>query len=464
MAARERLKQQLAEALGAARADHTEIRLQRTWATTIAYRGSRLEAATTAVESGGSVRCLNRGKGWGVASFTGFSQLRAMVSRAHELSLAVPLDAPIRLADIPARQGEFLADLDGDVRDVPLTDKRALLDRLAQEMLSGDRRITDSYCAYQDAVIERWVATSEGVMLYDIRPDVRFTAAAVAREENLMERGVESWAGRIGWRSTSCLEQVARTAGRRAVSLLRAERVRPGTYPVVLDPRAMGAMVHQTIGHLSEADGPTTRPGEEPMLAPGRKLGPEILTIADDGSAVSLAGSFAFDDEGAPTQNTMLVQHGVVVGRLHTRATAARAGVRPSGNARAAGYGESPAARMTNLYVSNGRGTFDELIGGIEFGLYCCDALAGSLQQSRYALTTGYGYLIRDGRLAEMVHPVVLAGDFSEMLRRIDAVAGDFAWSPLATGCSRAGSGPIAVSDGSPHVRFDGLTVVGDAG
>ncbi|MDH5283235.1 MAG: TldD/PmbA family protein [Gemmatimonadota bacterium] len=464
MAARERLKQQLADALRASRADHTEIRLQRTWASTLAWRGSRLEAATTALEVGGTVRCLNRGKGWGTASFTGFGDLRAMVSRAHELSLAVPLDAPIRLAEVPAREADFLADLDGDVRDVPLSDKRALVDRLAQEMLGGDRRLADSYCAYQDAVIERWVATSEGVMLYDIRPDVRFTAAAVAREDNLQGRGVESWAGRVGWRSISRLEQAPRTAGRRAVALLRAERVRPGTYPVVLDPRAMGTLIHQTVGHLSEADGPGAAPGDEPILAPGRRVGPDILTVGDDGSAAGLPGSFAFDDEGAPTQNTLLLQHGVVVGRLHTRATAARAGVRPSGNARAAGYGDSPSARITNLYVSNGRGTLEELIGGIAFGLYCCDALAGSLQQSRYALTTGYGYLIRDGRLAELVQPVVLAGDFTEMLRRVDAVAGDFSWSPLAAGCTRSGSGALAVADGAPHTRFEGLAVVGDAG
>jgi hypothetical protein len=85
--------------------------------------------------------------------------------------------------------------------------------------------------------------------------------------------------------------------------------------------------------------------------------------------------------------------------------------MRPSGNARAATFGDSPSARITNLYVSNGKGSFEDLIGGIEFGLYCCDALAGSLQHSRYALTTGYGHVIRNGRLAELVHPVVLAGD-----------------------------------------------------
>jgi TldD protein len=331
-------------------------------------------------------------------------------------------------------------------------------------MLGGDRRIIDAYCAYQDAVVERWLATSEGVMLYDIRPDIRFSAAAVAREDGLQERGVESWAGRLGWRSITGLEQVARTAGRRAVGQLGAERVRPGAYPVVLDPRAVGTLMHQTLGHLSEADGPHVRPGVDPILAQGARIGPDVLTVGDDGSAAGLPGSLPFDDEGAPTQNTLLVQHGVVIGRLHTRATAARSGVRPSGNARAGGLADTPAARVTNLYVSNGRGSLEELLGGIKFGLYCGDALAGSLQGSRYSLTTGHGHVIRDGRLAEPIRPVVLAGDFTDMLRRIDGVAGDFSWNSSAARCGRGGSGAIPVADGAPHVRFDGLSVVRDSG
>ncbi len=456
------MKNLLADALRGARADYTEIRLERTWATAVAFRGSRLEGATCALEIGGMVRCLNRGRGWGIATFTGADQVRPMVSRAHELSLAVVLDAPIRLAPIPVRTEEHHGDLDGDVRGVALEEKRRLLERLNQEMLASDRRVIDTLASYEDAVTERWVATSDGVMLYDLRPSVRLAAGAVAMEESFLERGFESWAARGGWRSVQSADNLFRTAARRAISLLDAPRVKAGIYPVVLDPRCMGALVHQAIGHLSEADALGDRPELDHLMRAGRRVGSDLLTVGDDGSATSLPGSMPFDDEGAPTQNTLLVQHGVLVGRLHTRETAGRAGVRPTGNARAVSFRSPPAARLTNTYVANGRGTLEDLLRGIGLGLYCCDAMAGEARSGRFTLWAGYGYWIRNGQLAELVKPIALAGDTAETLQRLDAIAGDFRWNQLASGCARGGSGRIPVAEGAPHVRIEGVTIGGE--
>jgi TldD protein len=456
------VKNLLADALRASRADYTEIRLERTWATAIGFRGSRLEGATTALEIGGMVRCLSRGRGWGRASFTGLDQLRSMVARAHELSLAVSLDAPIRLADIPARQADHVADLDGDVRGVSLGEKRLLLERLNQEMLATDRRIVETHATYEDRVTERWIGNSDGLMLYDLRPDVRLAAGAVAREESLLERAFESWSARGGWRAVQNGDHLFRQAARRAVALLTAPRVRAGTYPVVLDPRLAGALVHQTLGHLSEADALQRRPDLDQFMRPGRRVASDLITVGDDGSASSLAGSLAFDDEGAPTQNTLLVQHGVLVGRLHTRETAARAGVRPTGNARASSFRTVPQARLTNTYLANGKGTLDDLLRGIGLGIYCCDAMGGHTNLGRFSITAAWGQLIRDGRLTDLVKPMVLAGDLTETLQRIDAVAGDFRWAHLASGCTRRASGPVSVAEGAPHIRIQAVAVGGD--
>jgi TldD protein len=444
------VKDRLADALRAARADFTEIRLERTWATAVAFRGSRLEGASTAFDLGGMVRCLNHGKGWGVASFTGVDQLPGMVARAHELSLAVPLETPIRLAEIPVRIADHRSDLDGDVREVPLAAKRELLERLNQEMLASDRRIVDARAAYEDRVIERWIGTSAGVLLSDLRPEIRLAAGAVAREDSFLERAFESWSVRGGWRSSQESDQLFRTAARRAVALLSAPRVPPGTYPVVLDPRCIAALLHQILGHLSEADTLADRPDLD------------LLTIGDDGSATSLPGSLVFDDEGTPTQNTLLVQHGVLVGRLHTRETAGRTGTRPTGNARASSFRHRPTARLTNTYVANGQGTLEDLIRPIRHGLYCCDAMGGEVHRGRFTLTTGHGQLIRDGRLAETVRPLVLTGEVTEALQRLDAVAGDFRWNLQATMCRREPSGRLMVADGAPHVRLDAMTIGGE--
>ncbi len=445
----------LADALKSSRADHTEIRLQRRWATAIAFRGSRLEGATTGVEVGGIVRCLNRGRGWGVASFTGVDQARSMVAQAHELSLAVHVEQPVRLADIPIRTADHLADLEGDVREIPLAEKRQLLERLNQEMLGTDRRIVDAHASYEDRVTERWIATSEGLMIHDLRTDVRLAAGAVAREDSFLERAFESWAARGGWRALQDADHLFRTAARRAIALLGAPRMKAGIVPVILDPRAVGALMHQTVGHLGEADGPE-------YLQTGQRVGSDLLTIGDDGSASGLIGSLPFDDEGAPTQNTLLVQHGVLIGRLHTRETAGRAGARPTGNARAGTFRRVPGARLTNTYVANGRGTLDDLIRGIRYGVYLSDAMAGESHLGRFSLTTGWGQLIRDGHLAEMVKPVVISGDLVQTLSRVDAIAGDFRWNHLASDCSRGGCGRVPVSEGAPHLRIDGVAVGGD--
>jgi TldD protein len=456
------MKNLLADALRVSRADYTEVRLERTWASTVAFRGSRLEGAATAVETGGMIRCISRGRGWGVASCTGFDQLPAMVARAHELSLAVIVEVPIRLADIPVRQAESVADLDGDVRGTSLGEKRLLLERLNQEMLATDRRIVDSHASYQDRVTERWIGNSDGLLLYDLRPEVRLAASAVAREEGLLERAFESWSARGGWRAVQGTDHLFRQAARRAVALLTAPRVRAGTYPVVLDPRLAGALVHQTLGHLSEADALARRPDLDQLMRPGTRVASDLVTIGDDGSASSLPGSSAFDDEGAPTQNTLLVQHGVLVGRLHTRETAGRAGVRPTGNARASSFRTLPEARLTNTYLASGRGTMEDLLKGISYGIYCSDAIGGETHLGRFAITAAWGHLIRDGRLTELVKPMVLSGNLAETLQRIDAVGGDFRWAHLASGCSRPGSGPLSVAEGAPHIRIDGASVGGD--
>ena len=116
-----------------------------------------------------------------------------MVARAHELSLAVPLDTPIRLAEIPIRQADHFADLDGDVREIPLSEKRALLERLNQEMLATDRRIVDSLRHLRGPGHRALDRHRRGGCCLRLRPEIRLAAGAVAREESFLERAFESW-------------------------------------------------------------------------------------------------------------------------------------------------------------------------------------------------------------------------------------------------------------------------------
>lgn len=452
---------QLQDALRASRADYCEVRFERATLSSVALRGRQLEGATTVTDAGGIVRVLNHGHAWGVASFGRLSELPSRVALAHELSLATRPTAPIALAPLPTREARDLPTLADDLRGVALDEKRRLLERLHGELFAFDRRVVDARSSYHDVVTERWYANSDGTRVESLHPDVALAALAVARDGGTVERAIASFGARGGWQRTQGHEESFRGAARRAVSLLGAQPIRSGSYPVVLDPAFAGVLAHEAVGHLCEAD-----MADDPAVAaasPGMQLGSERLTVGDDGAAVGVRGSSAFDDEGTPTGNTVLVQNGVVVARLHTRETAARFGERPSGSARASSWRHAPIVRMRNPYIATGSGSLADLLRDIRLGVYVCDAIASQHHGDAYAFTAGHAYMIRDGELAEMVKHVVVAGTVTALLGAIDRVAADFRWHEAGGGCTKWGQGPLPVGEGAPHVRLERAEVRGVA-
>ncbi|PYP40480.1 MAG: hypothetical protein DMD48_03280 [Gemmatimonadetes bacterium] len=248
------LRDRLAAAVKQSRAGYTEIRVERTWSSAVAFRGRRLETATVSEDQGGFVRVLNQGCGWGIASFTSLDELPAMVARANELSRAVRLDEPIRLADTPPEVGDAVLELDGDVRGISLSDKKQLLDRYNGAMLAVSNKIVDTQASYRDEVSEVWYVNSEGTSLYQLRPEVVVSGTAIARRNGTIEKGLESIGLRKGWDSVQGFDDRFRVVAQRAVDLLEAPRVRGGAYPVILDNELAGVFIHEAFGHLSEAD------------------------------------------------------------------------------------------------------------------------------------------------------------------------------------------------------------------
>ena len=456
----------LTAALARSRADYTEIRVERTWSTAVTFRGRRLESATASEDQGGFVRALHAGGGWGVASFTSLDRLEAMVTRAGELSRAVPVDPPIRLADVPPHQADALLDLDGDVRGVPIAEKKRLLEAYNGVMLGVSDRIVDTLAVYRDEVSEYWYVNSQGTRLHELRPEVTLSGTAVARRDGTIEKGLESIGLRRGWKSVQDKAAGFREVAERAVQLLDAPMVQGGTYPVILDPELAGVFIHEAFGHLSEADFVYENPQAREMMTLGRRFGKPVLNVGDNGAASGLRGTLPFDDEGTPTQDTALIRDGILVGRLHSRETAAAMGERPTGNARAISFRHPPIVRMTNTYIAGATGgaSFEDLIGDVKLGVYACGAFGGQTMLENFSFTAAYGRMIRDGRVAELVKDVVLAGNLFQTLDRIDHIAADFRWNQMGGGCGKAGQYPLAVTEGAPHVRIEEALVGGEVG
>jgi TldD protein len=458
------LKDRLTAAVKQSRADYTEIRVERTWSSAVAFRGRRLETATVSEDQGGFVRVLNKGCGWGIASFTSLEELPAMVRRANELSRAVRLDEPIRLADTEPHVADAALDLDGDVRGVSLADKKKLLETYNGAMLAVSSSIVDTQASYRDEVSEVWYANSEGTAIAQLRPEVVVSGTAIGRRNGSIEKGLESIGLRKGWHSVQGFENQFRVVAQRAVDLLDAPRVRGGSYPVILDNELAGVFIHEAFGHLSEADFVYENPQAREMMTLGRRFGKPVLNAGDNGAEHGLRGTLPYDDEGTPTQDTPLIREGILVGRLHSRETAAKLGERPTGNARAISFRHPPIVRMTNTYIAPGKAGvgFPDLIRDIKLGVYACGAFGGQTMLENFSFTAGWGYMIRDGQVAELVKDVVLAGNLFQTLDRIDTIAGDFTWNQMGGGCGKGGQFPLPVTEGAPHVRIEEALIGGD--
>ena len=217
---------------------------------------------------------------------------------------------------------------------------------------------------------------------------------------------------------------------------------------------------HEAFGHLSESDFVYQNPQAQRLMTLGRRFGPDMLTIADDGSIAGLRGSQRYDDEGTPTQRNDLIRDGILVGRLHSRETAAKMGEQPTGNARATGYRYPPIVRMTNTFIEPRDVSFEDMVGDIELGVYACDNVGGQTAMENFSFSAAYGYMIRNGKIAEMVRDVILSGNLFDTLANIEAIGSDFQWTQI--GYCGKGQGGLPVAEGAPHVRVRKVLIGGE--
>jgi len=447
----------ITDALKTSPADYTEIRLEKRESTRIIYRGRRLESVDMSIDQGGIVRCLCAKGGWGMSTFNSLEDLPAHVEQAYQGAKAVVAE-PIELAPIPAVEDYIGVTLERDFRGVPLAEKKALIEGYNAILLSYPL-IVDTTAIYSDAFTRVYYGNSEGTYIEEERPSCGIRLVAIARDGDKVEQAHDGLALPRGFETVVGQEGLAHRIAQRATELISADTVAGGRYTVILNPRLAGVFIHEAFGHLSEADFIYANPQAQKMMVLGRQFGSKILNVADDGSIPGLRGSHRYDDEGTPTGRTDLIKEGVLVGRLHSRETAAKMGEEPTGNARATSYRYPPIVRMTNTFIEPGTTSFEEMISGIDLGIYACDTKGGQTAMENFSFSAAYAYMIRKGEIAEMVKDVVLSGNLFATLAHIDAVGNDFEWLKLGT-CGK-GQGGLPVSMGSPHIRIRDVLIGG---
>jgi TldD protein len=284
--------------------------------------------------------------------------------------------------------------------------------------------------------------------------------AAMAKADGDVQQAALSLGSLGDYAVAEGLHQRVRELAERAVAFLSAPHAKGGPYTVVLDPVLAGVFVHEAFGHLSEADHVYENEKMREIMVLGRRFGEKHLNIVDGAAVPGLRGSYKYDDEGVPSAKTDLIREGVLVGRLHSRETAARMGEKPTGNARALNYTFPPIVRMTNTYIEPQHATFNDIISEIKDGLYVKNWYGGMTSMEMFTFSAGEAYRIENGRVGELLRPVTLTGNLFETLKNLDAVGNDLDMNQ-GGGCGKGGQMPLPVTNGSPHIRIRNCLVGG---
>ena len=380
-----------------------------------------------------TVRAVRAGHGGSVGDSPP-STNRALYSAANPLS-EIDFAAKVKL----------LADIDAYARD---SDPRV---RQVMASLSGE---------WQAVVIMR----QGGVVISDVRPLVRLNVTVMAGEGERMESGSQGVGGRCGYHAYMTPENwqaQVDEALRQALVNLDSRPAPAGEMAVVLGPGWPGILLHEAIGHGLEGDFNRKKTSAFSGLMGERVAAPGV-TVVDDGTLAARRGSLTIDDEGTPTQRTVLIEDGILVGYLHDRQNARLMDMAPTGNGRRQSYAHAPMPRMTNTFMEAGGQSPDEIIASVKHGLYAVNFGGGQVDitSGKFVFSASEAYLIENGRLGAPVKGASLIGNGPDVLTRVKAVGNDMALDPGIGTCGKNGQG-VPVGVGLPTLLIDGLTVGG---
>jgi TldD protein len=444
------IAQSLATEVKKHHADYLEVRLEESQTSHITYRGKNLDSIGRATAGGGNVRALVKG-GWGFTSFNSFEGLPGRIDQAVAQARAAG-SSESRLAEVAPVNDSLSSGVTQDPVAIPLADKKRLLDEY-NEIIWGTPQIQTSTIGYSDSRRKVIFLSSEGSFITQERADVALRLTAIAAKDGEVQQVGLSLGSRGRFDAIQGLHDNVREMSRNAVALLAAPQAKGGEYTVVLDPILAGVFVHEAFGHLSESDFVYKNDRLREIMKLGKEFGTRQLNIVDSAAEAELRGSYKYDDEGVPSQKTYLIREGKLVGRLHSRETAAKMKEAPTGNARAISYRFPPIVRMTNTYIEPGSVSFDDMIAGIKEGIYAKNWYGGTTSMEMFTFSAGEAYMIRNGKIAEALRPVMLTGNVFSTLKNIDAIGNDLDMNQ-GGGCGKGGQSPLPVSNGSPHIRI----------
>lgn len=344
---------------------------------------------------------------------------------------------------------------------VAKADKVAVLKRADAAARAFSPEIVQVEVSLAEELQHVFIANSEGAWVSDERPYIRMSINAIAAKGHEKQAGRESPGAMAGWEwvETADIEGLARSAAETAITMLHADYAPSGTMPVVIENAFGGVIFHEACGHLLE----TTSVAKGASIF-ADKMGEQIahpsVTAWDDGTLHGEWGSLAIDDEGEPTQRTVLIENGILKSFMVDKLGARKTGHSVTGSGRRQSYRFAPTSRMRNTCIAPGPHKVEDMIAGIQYGLYAKKMGGGSVSPGTgdFNFAVIEGYMIRDGKVAEPVRGATLIGNGGDILQKITMVADNFA---MAAGKCGSVSGSIPTNVGQPAVKVSEIIVGG---
>ncbi|MCY4550897.1 MAG: metalloprotease TldD [Defluviicoccus sp.] len=390
----------------------------------------------------------------------------AAIERAAKTVRAVRSGYSGTASDGPAATNTALYVEDNPLNEIPFERKVKLLQDIDAYARGRDPRVVQVVASIMGEWQAIQIVRADGRRAADIRPLVRLNVSVVAADGERMETGSHGVGGRTGYGAYIAEESwqsQVEEALRQALVNLESVSAPAGEMPVVLGPGWPGILLHEAIGHGLEGDFNRKKTSAFSGLL-GERIAAPGVTVVDDGTIADRRGSLTIDDEGTPTQNTVLIEDGILTGYMQDRMNARLMGAAPTGNGRRESFAHAPMPRMTNTYMLAGERSRDEIIAAVPKGLYAVNFGGGQVDitSGKFVFSASEAYLIEDGRIGAPVKGATLIGNGPDALTRVRMVGDDMGMDPGVGTCGKEGQG-VPVGVGQPTLLVDRLTVGGTA-
>ena len=337
------------------------------------------------------------------------------------------------------------------------------LQQINDKIYELDPRIIKSSLGFINETSYILVATSDGRVAFDYQPMSIIYVSCTAEQNGQKEQNGFNLAGRYGFEfiTEENVNRLATESVKRTVELFDAVKPQAGEMPVVMAAGSSGILLHEAIGHGMEAD---FNRKEVSIFSDkiGKKIAEPFVTIVDSGTNANIRGSVNVDDEGNDSQETVLVENGVLKSYLHDRLSAQHYKVEPTGSGRRQDFRHAPMPRMRNTYMLDGPHSKEEIVASVKKGIFAETFSNGQvfIGAGDFTFYVKTGYLIENGKLTKPIKDINIIGNGPDVLRKIVMVGDDLQMAEGGWTCGKNGQG-VPVSQGLPTVKVSGITVGG---